>query len=209
VTKCTFPLFVNEIEKLFDKLPQILSIIKTAVQSRTARIIYTRYREKIEISALATITFASNPEPPLDDAANKRFCCIRFTKKDTKSKEEQHRFENEILTRYPELGILGRFVADYVINHQSILFAKDEWHITATKILKEFYNYAGIEEEPAWINDFVAEDRYMENSKEKVANIRTHMLNYINNTIAYYYITYFYYYNMLYESICPSCTRVF
>jgi hypothetical protein len=68
-SKWTFPVFVDEIEKLFDEHPQILSIIKTAVQSRTVRIVYSRSREKIEIPAIATITFASNHEPPLDDAA--------------------------------------------------------------------------------------------------------------------------------------------
>ena len=110
VSKGTFPIFVDEIERLLESNPQILSIIKTAVQSRTARIVISRSRVKIEIPALATITFASNPEPPLDDAANKRFTCIRLTKKDIKSKEEQRRFEKEIFSRYPELAVLANFV---------------------------------------------------------------------------------------------------
>ena len=95
-----FQIFVDEIEKLFDTNHQIVSIIKAAVQSRNARIVYTRHREKIEIPALATVTFASNHEPPLDEATNKRFCCIRFTKTDTKTKQEQQRFEKEILDQF-------------------------------------------------------------------------------------------------------------
>lgn len=102
------------------------------------------------IPALASITFSSNPEPPLYDAASKRFCCIRMIKKDIKSKEEQRRFEKEIFARYPELPVIGRFVADYIINNPDIFFAKQDWQVTATRILKEFFNYAGIEE-PTWI----------------------------------------------------------
>ena len=88
------------------------------------------------------------------------------------------------MIRFPELEVLGRFVANYIINNPSILFAKEEWHVTATKILKEFYDYSEIKEEPDWINDLVAEDRYLENHEEKIANVRTFMLYYINNTIA-------------------------
>jgi hypothetical protein len=183
VSRWTFPIFVDEIEKLLDDRPQIVSIIKTAVQNRTARIVYSRSREKIEIPALATITFASNPEPPLDDATNKRFCCIRFTKKDTKSKEEQQRFKNELLPRYPELAVLANFVVDHIMNYRDCLFGEEDWHLTGTNILKEFFNYAGLEE-PEWIDEFMAEDRYSENSEEKVANIRSYILNSINNTTA-------------------------
>ena len=161
-----------KIEKLLDDCPQIVSIIKTAVQNRTARIVYSRSREKIEIPALATITFASNPEPPLDDATSKRFCCVRFTKKDTKSREEQHRFEKELLPKYTNLAVLANFVVDHIMNYRDCLFGEEDWHLTGTNIIKEFFNYAGLEE-PEWINEFMAEDRYSENSEEKVANIRS------------------------------------
>ena len=50
-------------------------------------------------------------------------------------------------------------------------------------MIREFYRYAEVEE-PDWINEFIAEDRYSENSEEKVANVRSYMLNHINNTIA-------------------------
>ncbi len=183
VSKGTFPIFVDEIERLLESNPQILSIIKTAVKSRTARIVISRSRVKIEIPALATITFASNPEPPLDDAPNKRFTCIRLTKKDIKSKEEQRRFEKEIFSRYPELAVPANFAADYIMNHPDCLFVKEDWHVTAMNVLKEFYNYAEVEE-PEWINEFIAEDRYYENSEEKTANIRSYILNSINNTFA-------------------------
>jgi hypothetical protein len=183
VSKGTFPIFVDEIERLLESNPQILSIIKTAVQSRTARIVISRTRVRIEIPALAAIAFASNPEPPLDDAANKRFTCIRLTKKDIKSKEEQRRFEKEIFSRYPELAVLANFAADYIMNQPDCLFVKEDWHVTAVNVLKEFYNYAEVEE-PEWNNEFIAEDRHYENSEEKTANIRSYILNSINNTFA-------------------------
>jgi hypothetical protein len=183
VSRGTFPIFVDEIEKLLETHSQLLSIIKTSVQNKTARIVYTRSREKIEVPALATIIFASNPEPPLDDAANKRFICLRFTKKDTKSKDEQHRFEKEIFCRYSQLAVLANFVAEYIMNNPQRLFANEDWHITGTNMLKEFYNYAGVQE-PGWIDEFAAEDRYLENTEEKIANIKSYILNSINNTIA-------------------------
>ena len=42
----TFPIFVDEIEKLLETHSQLLSIIKTSVQNKTARIVYTRSRRK-------------------------------------------------------------------------------------------------------------------------------------------------------------------
>jgi hypothetical protein len=183
VSRWTFPIFIDEIEKLFDDRPQIVSIIKTAVQNRTARIVYSRTRQKLEIPALATITFASNIEPPLDEATNKRLSCIRNTKKDTKSKEEQHSFEREMLPRYPELAILAHFVADYVLNNPECLFVKEDWYISGKNILKKFFKYVEVEE-PDWIEEFIAEDRYAENSEEKIANIRSYLLNSINYAVS-------------------------
>lgn len=136
VSRATFPIFVDEIEKLLETHPQLLSIIKTSVQSKTARIVYSRLREKIEVPALASIIFTSNPELPLDDAANKRFVCIRFTKKDTTSKVEQHKFEKEIFCRYSSLAVLANFVADYIMSNPQRLFANEDWNITGTNILK-------------------------------------------------------------------------
>ena len=106
-----------------------------------------------------------------------------MTRSDIKSREQQRRFEIEIFSRYPELAVLGNFAADYIMNHPDCLFTKEDWHITATNVLKEFYSYAGVEE-PDWIDEFISEHRYSENSEEKTANIRSHILNSINNTFA-------------------------
>jgi hypothetical protein len=180
----TFPIFVNEVEKLFEKDPQILSIVKSSAQSLTCRTVYTRMREQIIVPALASFMFASNPEPPSgDDGTNKRFICTRFTKKDTKSINQQKKFEQEIISMLVQLSVLGHFVACYVMKNNQILFAAEPWHNTATKILKEFYFYAEVEL-PDWIDKFVIEDRYKENSEGKVAAVRSFMLDTINKSIS-------------------------
>jgi hypothetical protein len=162
----------------------MLSIVKTAVQNKTVRIVYSKNREKIEIPAFAPFIFSSNHEPPLDDdAANKRYNCIRFTKEDTKSLNAREEFDKEILPNMTMLSSLGNFVADYIIKNPEMLFSNERWYETAMHILEEFFNYAGIEE-PDWLHQFIAEDTYSENAEEKIANIRSHILNTINSAIS-------------------------
>ena len=110
------------------------------------------------------------PEPPLDDAPNKRFTCVRLTKKDIKSKEEQRRFEKEIFSRYPELAVPANFAPDYILNYPDCLFVREDSHVTAMNVLKEFYNYAEIEE-PEWINEFIMKTDIVRTLKKKLLTL--------------------------------------
>jgi len=97
-------------------------MFKNSSETRIARGRYFQKTDYKDIPAFSSCVLTGNPRPSSDSGFQSRIIPIAFTKEDEHSDMEKKEFKafftNEVI---PNIGILGDFTANYVMNHPDCL----------------------------------------------------------------------------------------
>jgi len=154
LSRATFPTLINEPGSAITK-EQIIEVMKSAIESTTARGRYVR-GTYTEIPSLSPLIMTSNKILPRDDALLRRFIVLLFTYGERISKEKSQEFDRTIKPRFRELEVIGKWVAKRIIEDPSIL-NEDDWLAIAERLLTEMYESVGLTP-PEWIKLRVEEE---------------------------------------------------
>lgn len=191
ISKTTLPLVINEVGALGEfKYKDLLEMFKNSIETRIARGKYFQKTDYRDIPALSACVLTGNPRPATDSGFQSRVIPYPFTKEDEHSNEEKKQFKaffiNEVV---PNIGLLGDFTANYVMNHPESLLRPNKEDCDAikfaTSILKEFY-LAANRNLPDWIDSFVEEHTLEFNSDETRLQIRAFFIYTINDAFQRY-----------------------
>ena len=166
ISKSTYPPVINEVGALREKINRpLLEITKLAIESPFVRgkWIDGKYQN---IPALRKLFMTSNPRPPDDSGYRSKTTIVHHGKEEVheRGQKEAKEFEKWLESQLHLLGVLGDFIARYVIimptkPEDSIIFSKDmSYDDIAKEIIAEFYKAAGREDRPEWL-DRVFEQR--------------------------------------------------
>ena len=187
ISRSTYPKVINEVGGLQDKINRsLLELIKGGIESPYVRgkFLDGRYQN---IPALCNMFLTSNSKPPDDSGYRSRTTLIQHTKDDVheRGQKEAVEFEKWLDSKLNILGVLGDFVARYVIAkpakpEESILFHSDKSHEDMAKeILTEFYKSVG-KDKPEWL-DRIFEQRSIveENTEWAYFEVRGFLMDHI------------------------------
>ena len=189
ISRSTYPKMISEVGALAEKYNRpLVELIKSAVDCPYVRGKYLEGRYQ-NIPALCSIFFTSNPKPPDDSGFRGRHILMHFSKADVHEREgeEAKEFENWLNSKLHIFGVLGDFIARYVIvkpktPEDSILFsssADKSYDDIAKEILTEFYKAAG-KERPAWLDRIYEQMSIVEeNTEQAFFEIRSFLMKQI------------------------------
>lgn len=180
ISKSTYPVLVNEVGALSnEKYYFMVEMIKHAVENQTARgkFVDGSYNH---IPALSPFILTSNYSPPSDPAYSRRVLSIHFPREELHDQKEAEEFKKWLSERIDVLGVLGDFVAKYLMENPDILKTK-QWEDLAKVILAEFYKTGGIEG-PKWLDNFIEQKSIEESSDETHFELRAFFMETITNT---------------------------
>lgn len=167
VSQTTYPILVDEVGGLLNDDSRrdniLLDMVKYSVQGK-----YVRSKFHENILALSPLAFTSNDSPPQDQAYRRRFVAIQFYENEKWAESEKEEFKRWLVEQNirAKLGVLGNFVAKFIIEHPAILrYSSYSWNDCAVKILQEFYKSVGLEA-PDWIN-LIAPQTIVEEASEE------------------------------------------
>lgn len=189
ISRSTYPKVINEAGGLQDKFNRsLLDLIKGAIEAPYVRGKFFEGRYQ-NIPALCNMFLTSNSRPPEDSGYRSRTILIHFSKDDVheRGQKEAIEFEKWLDSKLNILGVLGDFVARYVIvkpakPEESILFHSDKsYEDMAKEIITEFYKSAG-RDKPDWL-DRVFEQRSIveENTEQAYFELRGFLMDQITN----------------------------
>jgi hypothetical protein len=171
ISQTTYPILINEVGVLstnnnFGKYTGIIEMIKSSITGTTARSKFVSYSNYTDIPALCPLILTSNHKIIEDSGFLRRFIAIHFPEVEEKLTEQQEDFKKLDLE---VLGVLG----DFIDKNVSIDELKQDWKVVSSKLLREFYRFAGrIEGEgekaiPKWIDYFEEQKDIEEEASEK------------------------------------------
>jgi hypothetical protein len=192
----TFPVLVNEVnltDYQKDKLQkQIVEALKHSIQSKTARSRGNKNDSKMEyFPALGSFMFTGNDLPPDEEALIGRMINIHHVREDEPTKEEKIAFDKYLFKErhINELGILGDFVAAYILEHQELIH--EDWKAWSEKIITEFYRIAG-RDAPKWVKLFVPEIQLEDIVSGQEQSVRGLLADAVNATYRFNFGTFNY-----------------
>lgn len=172
ISRSTYPKVINEAGGMQDKFNRsLLDLIKGAIEAPyvRGRFFEGRYQN---IPALCGMFLTSNSKPPEDSGYRSRTTLIKHTKDDVheRGQKEAVEFERWLDSKLNILGVLGDFIARYVIvkpatPEDSILFSNKSHEDMAKEIITEFYKSAG-KEKPEWLDRLFEQRSIVEENTE-------------------------------------------
>lgn len=180
----TFPLIIDEGEGLFlksdgrENVP-VIGILKHALQSTISR----QTSDRGIFQALASVAIATNVNPPrgaapiLSRMATYESTTAEQIHLSIGEKERFQKLQNEL---YPQLGPIGRYVAEKIIESPSKITS--DFEAFGESMLKEIYDYAGIEM-PEWVRCHVEPTSIEDIDRDIKEDIRVYL--YKSNIEAY------------------------
>jgi hypothetical protein len=173
ISRSTYPKLINEVGGLQDKSNRsLLELIKGAIEAPYVRgkFLDGRYQN---IPAFCNMFLTSNSKPPVDSGYRSRTTLLQHTKDDVheRGQKEAVEFEQWLDSKLNILGVLGDFIARYVIvkpakPEESILFHSDKSHEDMAKeILTEFYKSVG-KDKPEWLDKIFEQRSIVEENTE-------------------------------------------
>ena len=186
ISRSTYPKVINEVGGLQDKSNRsLLELIKGAIEAPYVRGKFHDGRYQ-NIPAFCNMFLTSNSKPPDDSGYRSRTTLIQHTKDDVheRGQKEAVEFEKWLDSKLNILGVLGDFIARYVIvkpakPEESILFSDKSHDDMAKEILSEFYKSVG-KDKPEWL-DRVYEQRSIveENTEWAYFEVRGFLMDHI------------------------------
>jgi hypothetical protein len=195
ISNSTYPKLINEVGASREKNNRpLLELVKQSVESLHVRgkFVDGKYQN---IPALCKLFMTSNPRPPDDSGYRSRTTIVHHGKEDVHERrdEETKEFEKWFESRLHLLGVLGDFVARYVIvkplrPEDSILFSTDRsYDDMAREIISAFYSSVG-KDRPDWL-DRTCEQRSIveENTEQAYFEIRSFLIKQITDAYSRYF----------------------
>jgi len=187
VSQSTFPIVINECNKIFNDF--MINLIKGKVESTTVRSRYEKGRIKSYL-ALASVIYTLNPSPRVNwekyELVPKTIWRIEFTTAEVIPNEKSDQFNREILPKLKKLGAIGRFVASYMLENPELIKTPN-WIDLADKLLEELYRYADMEF-PDWLKIIYMAKTIEENIEEKriaiIQALRKNIIDYYTKYIS-------------------------
>ncbi len=148
--KTTFPILVNEPGNVINK-PDIVEMMKNAIESTVARGKYVSKSHYRIIPSLAPLIMTSNKALPHDDALRRRLILVTFSfgERVIDDREKRREFEENVVPRFTHLKALGHWAARRILSDPSLL-ERDPLEL-ARHLLEEAYREVG-RDPPEWIN---------------------------------------------------------
>jgi hypothetical protein len=172
VSRSTYPKVINEAGGLQDKFNRsLLDLIKGAIEAPYVRGKFFEGKYQ-NIPALCNMFLTSNSRPPDDSGYRSRTIFIQHTKDDVheRGQKEATEFEKWLDSKLHLLGVLGDFIARYVIarpakQEESVLFSGKSHEDITKEILTEFYKSAG-RDKPEWLDRLFEQRSIVEENTE-------------------------------------------
>lgn len=184
ISKFTFGLTIHEPATLFKKR-SVKEALKSSVERVNAR---GRFEGKtyVNILALSTLIFTSNPPLPQEEGTTRRFVQLSYSFDERKTEQEKEKFmeyfkmNSQKDCRFHELKPLGQFALKCIQSDINLLNL--DWLELANTILKRAYELCDINC-PEWLLDF--ENVSLEAiDEEQTEDIRSFFLSEINREMS-------------------------
>jgi hypothetical protein len=160
-------------------------MIKTAIEGSIARSKFVNKTHYTEIPSYCACILTSNSAPPSDLGFRRRIIAINFTQHDEYSSNERKEFESLLSDKIKQLKTLGDYVANYILNNQTLLLnGKSDWKEISKTILSKMYESAG-EKIPDWIDNIIEDDELEESKEELHLVLRGYLLR--MHKLSYFY----------------------
>ena len=181
VSQFTKPIMVSEPEGALNK-PSIVGMLKTAIESTTAR---GRYQGKAyrTIPSFSAGIITANQGLPSGDALFRRFISILFSHNEKKAADNKKEFDEIFKINSPKRSILNKLKAlgNYFIteikNNPELLL--NDWQETADLLVGRAYLDTG-HDMPSWILDWHKTETLDDLDEEEIEEIRLFLIEKIN-----------------------------
>ena len=181
VSQFTKPIMVSEPEGALNK-PSIVGMLKTAIESTTAR---GRYQGKAyrTIPSFSAGIITANQGLPSGDALFRRFTSILFSHNEKKAADNKKEFDEIFKINSPKRSILNKlkalgnyFITEIKSNPELLL---NDWQETADLLLGRAYLDTG-HDMPSWILDWHKTETLDDLDEEEIEEIRLFLIEKIN-----------------------------
>ena len=181
VSQFTKPIMVSEPEGALNK-PSIVGMLKTAIESTTAR---GRYQGKAyrTIPSFSCGIITANQGLPSGDALFRRFISILFSHNEKKAADNKKEFDEIFKINSPKRSILNKlkalgnyFITEIKSNPELLL---NDWQETADLLLGRAYLDTG-HDMPSWILDWHKTETLDDLDEEEIEEIRLFLIEKIN-----------------------------
>ena len=181
VSQFTKPIMVSEPEGALNK-PSIVGMLKTAIESTTAR---GRYQGKAyrTIPSFSCGIITANQGLPSGDALFRRFTSILFSHNEKKAADNKKEFDEIFKINSPKRSILNKlkalgnyFITEIKSNPELLL---NDWQETADLLVGRAYLDTG-HDMPSWILDWHKTETLDDLDEEEIEEIRLFMIEKIN-----------------------------
>ena len=181
VSQFTKPIMVSEPEGALNK-PSIVGMLKTAIESTTAR---GRYQGKAyrTIPSFSCGIITANQGLPSGDALFRRFISILFSHNEKKATDNKKEFDEIFKINSPKRSILNKlkalgnyFITEIKSNPELLL---NDWQETADLLVGRAYLDTG-HPMPSWILDWHKTETLDDLDEEEIEEIRLFLIEKIN-----------------------------
>ena len=181
VSQFTKPIMVSEPEGALNK-PSIVGMLKTAIESTTAR---GRYQGKAyrTIPSFSCGIITANQGLPSGDALFRRFTSILFSHNEKKAADNKKEFDEIFKINSPKRSILNKlkalgnyFITEIKSNPELLL---NDWQETADLLIGRAYLDTG-HDMPSWILDWHKTETLDDLDEEEIEEIRLFLIEKIN-----------------------------
>lgn len=181
VSQFTKPIMVSEPEGALNK-PSIVGMLKTAIESTTAR---GRYQGKAyrTIPSFSAGIITANQGLPSGDALFRRFISILFSHNEKKAADNKKEFDEIFKINSPKRSILNKlkalgnyFITEIKSNPELLL---NDWQETADLLVGRAYLDTG-HDMPSWILDWHKTETLDDLDEEEIEEIRLFLIEKIN-----------------------------
>ena len=181
VSQFTKPIMVSEPEGALNK-PSIVGMLKTAIESTTAR---GRYQGKAyrTIPSFSAGVITANQGLPSGDALFRRFISILFSHNEKKAADNKKEFDEIFKINSPKRSILNKlkalgnyFITEIKSNPELLL---NDWQETADLLVGRAYLDTG-HDMPSWILDWHKTETLDDLDEEEIEEIRLFLIEKIN-----------------------------
>lgn len=181
VSQFTKPIMVSEPEGALNK-PSIVGMLKTAIESTTAR---GRYQGKAyrTIPSFSCGIITANQGLPSGDALFRRFTSILFSHNEKKAADNKKEFDEIFKINRPKRSILNKlkalgnyFITEIKSNPELLL---NDWQETADLLVGRAYLDTG-HDMPSWILDWHKTETLDDLDEEEIEEIRLFLIEKIN-----------------------------
>ena len=181
VSQFTKPIMVSEPEGALNK-PSIVGMLKTAIESTTAR---GRYQGKAyrTIPSFSCGIITANQGLPSGDALFRRFTSILFSHNEKKAADNKKEFDEIFKINSPKRSILNKlkalgnyFITEIKSNPELLL---NDWQETADLLVGRAYLDTG-HDMPSWILDWHKTETLDDLDEEEIEEIRLFLIEKIN-----------------------------